>query len=187
MSSLMRMFISSIYSILFNPIHHIFILIGKTQTIALLIRILIAMGQKVLISAYTHSVVDNILIKLHKSGVLSTIAKRICSGGSNIDTNSFIHPNVQSYLLKYDNLDKNQPISLNQFRYDMTHIRLIACTALTAYRNPLVKSIKFDICLVDEAGQILEPNTLGVLMMANRFVLVGYVEYSYLFILIIHN
>lgn len=37
---------------------------GKTTVIAALIRALVAMGQRVLLTSYTHSAVDNILMKL---------------------------------------------------------------------------------------------------------------------------
>lgn len=37
---------------------------GKTHTLSVLIRILIALGAKVLLTSYTHSAVDNVLLKL---------------------------------------------------------------------------------------------------------------------------
>lgn len=39
---------------------------GKTSTIVALVRILVALGQSVLLASYTHSAVDNILLKLKK-------------------------------------------------------------------------------------------------------------------------
>ena len=38
---------------------------GKTTTIACLIESLVALGKTVLLSSYTHSAVDNILLKLN--------------------------------------------------------------------------------------------------------------------------
>jgi hypothetical protein len=42
---------------------------GKTSTIAFTVRTLVAMGKSVLLTAYTHSAVDNILFKLQENGV----------------------------------------------------------------------------------------------------------------------
>lgn len=39
---------------------------GKTQTLAVLIRLLVLMGKSVLITSHTHSAVDNVLMRLRK-------------------------------------------------------------------------------------------------------------------------
>lgn len=39
---------------------------GKTTTIACLVQVLVAQGKSVLLTSYTHSAVDNILLKLRK-------------------------------------------------------------------------------------------------------------------------
>ncbi len=41
---------------------------GKTTTITGLVQMLVAQGKDVLIASYTHSAVDNILLKLNKVG-----------------------------------------------------------------------------------------------------------------------
>ena len=46
-------------------------LAGKTSTIVALVKILKELGQSVLLTSYTHSAVDNILIKLKAVGTLS--------------------------------------------------------------------------------------------------------------------
>ncbi len=43
---------------------------GKTTTITGLVQMLVAQGKDVLIASYTHSAVDNILLKLNKVGIL---------------------------------------------------------------------------------------------------------------------
>jgi hypothetical protein len=42
---------------------------GKSTTVALLIRVLLCLGKSVLITSYTHSALDSILMKLHERGV----------------------------------------------------------------------------------------------------------------------
>lgn len=50
---------------------------GKTSTLSLITRALIARNQKVLICSYTHSAVDNLLVKIAEAGVNSAMALRI--------------------------------------------------------------------------------------------------------------
>lgn len=48
----------------------------------------------------------------------------------------------------------------------------VGCTCLSA-GNPLLKGRTFDVCIVDEAGQITLPAVLGALGFVRRFCLVG--------------
>ena len=41
---------------------------GKTATLSLIIRALVARGERVLVTSYTHSAVDNLLRKLKSAG-----------------------------------------------------------------------------------------------------------------------
>ena len=50
---------------------------GKTSTLSLIVRALIARGQKVLICSYTHSAVDNLLEKIAMAGAIPAFAVRI--------------------------------------------------------------------------------------------------------------
>jgi KaiC/GvpD/RAD55 family RecA-like ATPase len=54
---------------------------GKTTTIAHIIRVLVENGKSVLLTSYTHTAVDNILLKIKKTGIkmlrLGSIAKVI--------------------------------------------------------------------------------------------------------------
>ena len=50
---------------------------GKTSTLSLIVRALIARGQRVMICSYTHSAVDNLLAKMSESGLTSSVAVRI--------------------------------------------------------------------------------------------------------------
>jgi DNA replication ATP-dependent helicase Dna2 len=56
---------------------------GKTTTIAHIIRALVENGKSVLLTSYTHTAVDNILLKLKNDGIkmlrLGSIAKVLSS------------------------------------------------------------------------------------------------------------
>ena len=39
--------------------------------------------------------------------------------------------------------------------------------------NILMKCVKFDYCIMDEASQICEPLAVGPILMAQRFIMIG--------------
>jgi DNA replication ATP-dependent helicase Dna2 len=55
----------------------------------------------------------------------------------------------------------------------MNSARIVGVTALTVPRAPLLFKERFDVVIVDEAGQISQPAVIGALMAADTFVLVG--------------
>lgn len=151
---------------------------GKTSTIAFLVRLLAARGKRILISSYTHSAVDNLLLKLVEDGVG-------CGSKSDlvrIGAKSSCHPSLQSFLApeiacKFDRLEgknslSSKPSTSNLHRV-ISSAKIVGATALTVPKTPLLLGEHFDIVIVDEAGQISQPALLGSLMAADSFVLVG--------------
>lgn len=65
---------------------------GKTWTIAFAVRVLLARGASVLITSYTHSAVDNLLLKLIQEGVRCL---RIGKPDS-------VHPGVRAHCINED-------------------------------------------------------------------------------------
>ena len=55
---------------------------GKTTTIACIVKILTLLGKTVLIASYTHSAVDNILLKLKKVDILLNLNALFISGNT---------------------------------------------------------------------------------------------------------
>ena len=135
---------------------------GKTSTLSLVIRIMLARGQKVLLTSFTHSAVDNLLMKLVEAGVATEQVLRIGSKAA-------VHLSLQKFLLDA----KTTGTSVAELQIACSHVRLVACTVLTAARNKLVRSLSLDCCLMDEAGQIAQPAALGAVLCARTAVLVG--------------
>jgi DNA replication ATP-dependent helicase Dna2 len=131
---------------------------GKTSTLSLVVRALMARGQTVMITSYTHSAVDNLLLKLLESNISSSFIVRL--GGTDPKTAECI-------------LSKKSVSAISELRSKVTSARLIACTVLTAARHNLMNKFKIDSCIVDEAGQIAQPAVLGAIMRAKKFILVG--------------
>lgn len=130
---------------------------GKTTTIAHIIRALISQGKSVLLTSYTHTAVDNILLKL-KDNIpilrLGAIAK--------------IHPEVQEFAT----LDSQPKTTFEEIDRAWLQTPVVATTCL-GVNHALFQKRTFDYCIVDEASQITLPICLGPIRMANTFVLVG--------------
>lgn len=131
---------------------------GKTTVIAAIIQYLISLGKTVLLTSYTHSAVDNILLKLlHISSSILRLG--------HVDK---IHPEARRFTLA----DRRTPTTIEQLEHLIMTPPVIATTCLSI-DHPLFLRRKFDYCIVDEASQITLPTCLGPLRFADRFVLVG--------------
>ena len=136
---------------------------GKTATIAFVVRALVCRGSRVLITSYTHSAVDNLLLKLRGKGVPFLRVGRP----------SQVHPDLHDSLLDAEGesgCDSLPTVEALQKRLRST--RVLASTCLGMRHSIFAKEI-FDFCIVDEAGQICQPVCLGPLRACRVFVLVG--------------
>ena len=130
---------------------------GKTTTIAHIIRALVAQGKSVLLTSYTHTAVDNILLKLRNDGVgifrLGAVAK--------------VYPEVQEFA----DLAGRPITTIEDLKRCYT--QPIVATTCLGISHPIFNQRVFDYCIVDEASQITLPVCLGPIRMARTFILVG--------------
>lgn len=130
---------------------------GKTTTIAHIIRALTAQGKSVLLTSYTHTAVDNILLKIRDTGIgvfrLGNVAK--------------IHPQVQEFADL-----AGVPMKTVQ-EIESAYSRPVVATTCLGINHPIFNQRVFDYCIVDEASQITLPVCLGPIRMAKKFILVG--------------
>lgn len=131
---------------------------GKTTTIAHIIRALTAQGKSVLLTSYTHTAVDNILLKLKTDKI------NILRLGAPVK----VHPEVQEFVT----LAGNPMTSFEQI-HEAWHGTPIVATTCLGISHPIFNERTFDYCIVDEASQITLPVCLGPIRMARTFVLVG--------------
>ncbi|KAI3396204.1 hypothetical protein diail_342 [Diaporthe ilicicola] len=131
---------------------------GKTTTIAHIIRALVAQKKSVLLTSYTHTAVDNILLKLKHDDVpvlrLGAPAK--------------VHPEVQDFAIL-----AGQPKDTFEEIRSAWHDTPIVATTCLGTSHAIFNERTFDYCIVDEASQITLPICLGPIRMARTFVLVG--------------
>lgn len=130
---------------------------GKTTTIAHILRALVAQGKSVLLTSYTHTAVDNILLKLRKDDIgifrLGSIAK--------------VHPEVQEFA----SLAGHPLKTIEEIKE--CYLKPIVATTCLGINHPIFNQRVFDYCIVDEASQITLPVCLGPIRMARTFILVG--------------
>lgn len=131
---------------------------GKTTTIAHIIRALVAQGKSVLLTSYTHTAVDNILLKIRDDNM------RILRIGATAK----VHPEVQEFV----DLAAVPKKTVEELKGCYEGTQVVATTCLGVNHNIFNQRI-FDYCIVDEASQITLPVCLGPIRMARTFILVG--------------
>ncbi|XP_037589136.1 DNA replication ATP-dependent helicase/nuclease DNA2 isoform X2 [Cebus imitator] len=134
---------------------------GKTTTICTLVRILYACGFSVLLTSYTHSAVDNILLKLAKFKI----------GFLRLGQTQKVHPAIQKFTEQ--EICKSKSIKSLALLEELYNSQLIVATTCMGINHPIFSRKIFDFCIVDEASQISQPICLGPLFFSRRFVLVG--------------
>jgi DNA replication ATP-dependent helicase Dna2 len=131
---------------------------GKTTTIAHIIRALVSQGKSVLLTSYTHTAVDNILLKIKDDKIpilrLGAVGK--------------VHPEVQAFA----DLGGVPKKTFAELEDSYVNSKVVATTCL-GINQAIFNSRVFDYCIVDEASQITLPVCLGPIRMARTFVLVG--------------
>ncbi|KAK3084107.1 hypothetical protein FSP39_008260 [Pinctada imbricata] len=132
---------------------------GKTSTIVSLVRVLETLGKSVLLTSYTHSAVDNILLKLKKVGVSFLRLGKV----------SKVHADIQPYTAERQAQGLTSVGELREFY----NSQKIVATSSLGINHPLFTHRRFDVCIIDEASQILQPASIGPLFSADKFVLVG--------------
>ncbi|XP_050237570.1 DNA replication ATP-dependent helicase/nuclease JHS1 isoform X2 [Mercurialis annua] len=130
---------------------------GKTSTMVYAVKALLMRGASILLTSYTNSAVDNLLIKLKAQGVDFLRIGRYEAVHNEVKANCFSTMGVQS---------------LEEIRLRLDQVKVVAVTCL-GVNSPLLANKKFDVCIMDEAGQITLPISLGPLMFTSKFVLVG--------------
>ena len=163
---------------------------GKTSTLSFIARLLAARGKRVLITSYTNAAVDNVLIKLHESGVCAEdssngFSSRVVRVGPRhscheIARSVHVHDLASHFDMKASSGVSTPPLeasahlpSAESLSRTISRARIVCSTVLTVPRSPLLANESFDVVIVDEAGQTSQPAVLGALMIANSFVLVG--------------
>lgn len=133
---------------------------GKTTTIAHIIRALLADDKTILLTSFTHTAVDNILLKIRDIAPPNSILR--------LGVPAKINPEVQ----KFCQLAATPRQTIDEIESAYMGCRIVAATCM-GMNHAVFNRRAFDVCIVDEASQITLPTALGPLLHARKFVLVG--------------
>ncbi|KFQ76937.1 DNA replication ATP-dependent helicase/nuclease DNA2, partial [Phaethon lepturus] len=134
---------------------------GKTTTICALVRILSACGFSVLLTSFTHTAVDNILLKLAKFKV----------GFLRLGRAQKVHPDIRKFT--EEEICRSKSIKSVTDLEEVYNSQPVVATSCMGVNHPIFIQKQFDFCIVDEASQISQLICLGPLFCSKRFVLVG--------------
>uniref|UniRef100_A0A8C4WGV6 DNA replication ATP-dependent helicase/nuclease n=1 Tax=Gopherus evgoodei TaxID=1825980 RepID=A0A8C4WGV6_9SAUR len=134
---------------------------GKTTTICALVRILYACGFSVLLTSFTHTAVDNILLKLARFKV----------GFLRLGRAQKVHPDIRKFT--EEEICRSKSIKSITHLEELYNNQPVVATTCMGVNHPIFARKLFDFCIVDEASQISQPTCLGPLFYSHRFVLVG--------------
>lgn len=137
---------------------------GKSTIIVEMVRRIVEEGKTVLLTSYTNSAVDNILLKIVEKMGDNEKFKFLRIGYP-----LRVHKSLHKYIPDYA-----EPIkSRSQYRetYELPNIVATTCLGITDSCFNLRQ--EFDYCIVDEASQITVPINLGPISLAKKFILVG--------------
>lgn len=133
---------------------------GKTTVIAYMIKMLVEAKKSVLLTSYTNSAVDNILLKVKAYGV----------DFLRIGNPSRIHQDIRSFI---PGEDGKKVETFSEFSDVYMKPYVVASTCLSIRDLAFNVRDHFDYCIVDEASQVSMPLSLGPLSYCDKFVLVG--------------
>ncbi|CAK9435366.1 uncharacterized protein LODBEIA_P00930 [Lodderomyces beijingensis] len=138
---------------------------GKSTLIVEIIKRIVSEKKTVLLTSYTNSAVDNILLKLLENKNDSHKVVNFIRIGHP----SRVHKSLHAYIPDYG--DSIESLSQLSDVYNLPNVVAATCLSI---RDPCFSiRTEFDYCIIDEASQITLPISLGPIQLAKKFVLVG--------------
>eukprot|EP01135_Chromosphaera_perkinsii_P003490 Nk52_evm16s245 gene=Nk52_evmTU16s245 len=132
---------------------------GKTTMISRLVQMLVKSNKSVLISCYTHTAVDNLLLKLKERSI----------GFLRLGSTHSIHPDIVQHSLEA----LQESVKTVEALENLYNSELVVATTCLGIKATLLAKREFDFCIIDEASQVTQPICLGPLRFAKTFILVG--------------
>jgi DNA replication ATP-dependent helicase Dna2 len=139
---------------------------GKTKVIP---EIVSRVSGPVLLGAFTNTAVDKMLVSLLDHDPTT----RFLRVGRSVDSPELASkiPGDPSEFFTDDLALKH--CTVRAVKQALQQARIVAATAHRASTLPYLRTRPFEMAIVDEAGQLTEPLTLGLILRSRRFVLIG--------------
>jgi DNA replication ATP-dependent helicase Dna2 len=150
---------------------------GKTSIIIKnLVKELIAGGKSILVLAYTNRAVDELCEAINHA-CDGTHRRNFIRFGSRLSAGVEYHDNLLDVVME----EREKELRASGGRFDRAEVSriirennaYISTVASVGSKEYIFQVKKFDYILVDEASQILEPQLVGILGKASKFVLIG--------------
>jgi len=138
---------------------------GKTRIIPEIVR---RVGGPVLLGAFTNTAVDKMLLALIDD---DPSVRFVRMGRASESPELAARLEDPSNYFSEDLALKHR--SVHALRRALDAAPIVASTAHRACASPYLRRRTFDMTIVDEAGQLTEPLTLGLILRGRRFVLIG--------------
>ena len=139
---------------------------GKTKVVP---EIVANVGGSVLLGAFTNTAVDKMLLAMLDH---DPEARFLRIGRSKDSPELARRLGAESASYFSDDL-ASSTASASELRQKLDSVPVVASTAHRASSHPYLRGRSFEMAIIDEAGQLTEPLTLGLIMRARRFVLIG--------------
>lgn len=150
---------------------------GKTSIIIKnLIKELIACGKSILILAYTNRAVDELCDAINDA-CEGTSKRNFIRFGSRLSAGAKYHDNLLDVVME----TREKELRASGHRFDRAEVSRIirennvyvSTVASVGSKEHIFQVKNFDYIIIDEASQILEPQLVGILGKASKFVLIG--------------
>ena len=126
-------------------------------------------GGSVLLGAFTNTAVDKMLIALLERDPSARFL-RVGRASDSPEVVAKLSGDPSDFFTE----DLARKVtSVRQLRSALERARIVAATAHRASTIPYLRRRAFEMAIVDEAGQLTEPLTLGLILRARRFILIG--------------
>ncbi|CDW88497.1 dna replication helicase [Stylonychia lemnae] len=139
---------------------------GKHEVLSRMLLIAKRQKVKILVMAMNNLTIDNLLLRLLELqkqyvNIEKSTFVRVCSNHSQINPKlkDFINPCTQ--------------FESQQLLYEFIAGNDIFCASTMSVFNTFFSCIKFDYCILDEASLITEPLSIGPIIMADKFIMIG--------------
>jgi DNA replication ATP-dependent helicase Dna2 len=139
---------------------------GKTKVIPEIIK---RVSGPVLLGAFTNTAVDKMLLALLDSDPAARFL-RVGRASDSPELAARLVDRVADFFT--DDLAQKYG-SIAEVKRALQSASIVAATAHRASTIPYLRMRAFEMTIVDEAGQLTEPLTLGLILRARRFVLIG--------------
>ncbi len=128
---------------------------GKTRVLALVAKLLVERGERILVTSHTHTAINNALNKIHEEGV-TAVKIGNATQIKGLDPEIGCYPEIEGWL--------ERPKGAQGYVVGATPFA--TCTSR-------LETVFFDTILFDEASQITKPLALMAMRKGQRFVFIG--------------